>query len=628
MSAFTSAAPKRPAATPIGDRTSWITSLRLDLPFACLFIALGMAAASYGYSSARVDAPEASILYWCGLAMMMLAPVWRLMQPGLTRRERMGIILALGLALYFVKVMQHPTRFAYHDEHAHWRSALDIVRTGKLYNVNPLLPVTPLYPGLALATASLAKLTGLDLFACSVLLISAARVVMMLALYHLFETATRSDRAAGLACAFYAANPNFLFFDSQFSYETLALPLAIMLTYAMARTQQSTEAGNTPGLTLIAVLTLISNAMTHHFTSYVTIVFLTLWGLMCLLFRKHQYNRPVPLNIAILAILINASWLLYVANFTVTYLAYVFQSAFEGLVSAASAGGSVRKPFELDSAGSGPPIYQRLLGFASVGFTVAGIPFGLWEVLRRHRSRAMLLVMAGGMLLQPVMYVLRLTSSSAGWEISNRSAEFIFLAIAPVVSMAVFSLSFPAWIDAFKRWIVAPALMIVLIGGIIVSTPPWMLLPWPYHAGSDQRSIELLGLSAAQWSKEYLGPDRRIVTDRVNGLLWATHGLQFLASSDGHPILPGLLLSPRFDATSRAIARQARLEYLIADMRFSEQEPLFGYYYVENERAIYGIMNPLPRASLEKYDSVTNVHRVFDNGAIVVYDMRRISFER
>lgn len=628
MSSLASAAPRRPAVAPMGNRASWITSLRLDLPVACLSIALGMAAASYGYSSARNDAAEASVAYWCGLAVMMLVPAWRLMQPGLTRRERMGIILALGLALYFVKFMQHPTRFAYHDEHAHWRSALDIARTGKLYNVNPLLPVTPLYPGLALATASLSKITGLDLFASSVLLISAARVVMMLALYHLFETATRSDRAAGLACAFYAANPNFLYFDSQFSYETLALPLAIMLTYAMARTQQGTEANNTPGLTLIAVLTLISNAMTHHFTSYVTIVFLTLWGLMCLLLRKHQHNRPNPLNIAILAILINASWLLYVANFTLTYLAFVFQSAFEGLVNAASAGGSMRRPFETDGGNSGPPIYQRLLGFASVGFTVAGIPFGLWEVLRRHRNKAMLLVMAGGMLLQPVMYVLRLTSSTAGWEISNRSAEFVFLAIAPVVSLAVFSLRFPAWIDAIKRWIMAPALMTILIGGIIVSTPTWTLLPWPYHAGSDQRSIELTGISAAQWSKEYLGTGRRIVTDRVNGLLWATHGLQFLAITDGHPILPGLVLSPRFDETSRAIARQSRLEYLIADTRFSQQQPLFGYYYVENERAIYGIMNPLPRASLEKYDSIANVQRVFDNGAIVVYDMRRISFER
>lgn len=605
---------------------SWLSDARMDLPFTALVIAVALTLVAHGYSLARIDAPLALPFYWSGLALMVVVPAWRLMQPNLTRRDRLSIVLVLGVALYMAKVMQHPLTFAYHDEHAHWRSALDIVRTGKLFNVNPLLPVTPLYPGLAVATAAISELSGLDLHLSSLLLLTAARVVFMLALFHLFEAATRSERAAGLGTAIYAINPNFLYFDAQFSYETLALPLAVMLVYAVLRSQAEGENANIPGLSLIAALTVASNAMTHHFTSYMTILFLLGWGVVGLVLRKHRHNRPSSLNIAVLALLINLFWLLYVANFTLSYLAYVFVSAFQSLANAAGAGGSIRRPFEAADAAAAPPLYQRLLGFASVGFTMAGIPFAVWEVWRRHRTRAILIAMAAAAMLQPAMYVLRLTPS--GWEISNRSAEFIFLGLAPTVALAVFNLSFPKWLDGIRRWIVPPALAIMLAGGVIVSSATWMLLPWPYQAGSDQRSIELQGVAAAEWSEEFLGPDRRYIADRVNAQLWSTHGRQFLAYVDGHPILPGLILSPRFDDYSRKILADSRLEYVVADMRFSEQKPAYDYYIAENEKLIYGTVNPLPRASLEKYDNIADVQRIFDSGGIVVYDVRRLAHAR
>ena len=328
---------------------------------------------------------------------------------------------------------------------------------------------------------------------------------------------------------------------------------------------------------------------------------------------------------------------LYVANFTLSYVIDIFKGAFAGLAristSAAESGESqtMRVPFS-SAAGdeNGPPLYQRLLAFASVGFTVACIPFGLWEVWRRHRTRALLVTMALGAALQPFMYVLRLTNTSAGWEISNRSGEFVFLGIAPIVALAVFNLKFPPWLTIVKRVIVAPAVTVMLLGGMIVSTAPWTLMPWPYQAGSDQRSIELEGIRAAEWSAQYLGPGNRIVSDRVNTLLWGTYGRQFAAGGEGGDdaafVLPGIVMTSKFDDYARGETIKAKVQYIVTDMRFSRYSPLFGYLFFENEKDIFtNVVYPLPRASLEKYDAVRDAQRVFDSGSIVVYDMRRIT---
>jgi heme/copper-type cytochrome/quinol oxidase subunit 4 len=635
MSAIAPCRPPLLPDRPVAQDTSWLRTARMEVPINGLVIAIALTLIATGFSLSRT-LPDTDmmplLMFFGGLAMIMSFVTWRLMQAGLTRTERLAIVVMMGLALYAVKVMQHPHRFAYHDEHAHWRSAIDIVRSGRLFQPNPLLPVTPLYPGLAAATASISQVTGLDLHLSSLLLLVSARVIFMLALFHLFEAATRSERAAGLACIIYAVNPNFLFFDSQFSYETLALPLAVMLVYAVLRSQQITETSNIPSLSLIATLVLLSNAMTHHFTSYVTTVLLIGWSVVSFVFKRYRHNQPNPFNIAMLAVLLNAFWLLYVANFTLEYLTYVFKSAFEGLVKVAGSaasnatddGAGFRAPFTTaDDSNAGPPLWQRLLGFASVIFSAGSVPFGAWEVLRRHRTRAMVVIMALAMCTLPATYVLRLTNTSTGWEISNRSAEFIFIGLAPCVSLAVYTLKFPRFFDWLRRVILPPAMAITLIGGIIVGWPTWMLMPWSYVAGSDQRSVELEGIEAGGWTGRQLPDNSKILTDRVNNQLVATYGHQQLAG--GSPLLAGIVLAPTFEGLARQIAISTKLDFLLVDLRFTRYEPYYGYYYSEAETKIYPVLNPLPRASLEKFDSVPGVHRVFDSGGIVIYDLRAVT---
>ena len=57
----------------------------------------------------------------------------------------------------------------------------------------------------------------------------------MVALFLFLERVTRSARAAGIGVAVYACNPSFLYFDSQFAYESLALTIAAALLLVAVR---------------------------------------------------------------------------------------------------------------------------------------------------------------------------------------------------------------------------------------------------------------------------------------------------------------------------------------------------------------------------------------------------------
>jgi hypothetical protein len=85
------------------------------------------------------------------------------------------------------------------------------------------------------------------------------------------------------------------------------------------------------------------------------------------------------------------------------------------------------------------------------------------------------------------------------------------------------------------------------------------------------------------------------------------------------------VLAPTFEGLARQIAISTKLDFLLVDLRFTRYEPYYGYYYSEAEAKIYPVFNPLPRASLEKFDSVPGVHRVFDSGGIVIYDLRAVT---
>src|SRR5258708_34541039 len=234
------------------------------LPAVSLSSATGLLVITWANTVAR-QGSSLSMAGFCLALLLIFAPAaFRLFSAQAIRFERISILMVVGMSLYLIKVLHSPTAFTFHDEFLHWRTALDISQTQHFFTRNPLIPVSPLYPSLEIVTNAISSMSGLPVYDSGILLIGAARGVLLLSLFMFFEHVSSSARIAGVALLVYMANANFIFFDAQYSYESLALPLAVLGFYIAAKGVSSSQ--SRISYTLMALLGIAAVTFTHHLT--------------------------------------------------------------------------------------------------------------------------------------------------------------------------------------------------------------------------------------------------------------------------------------------------------------------------------------------------------------------------
>jgi hypothetical protein len=271
-----------------------------------------------------------------------------------------------------------------------------------------------------------------------------------------------------------------------------------------------------------------------------------------------------------------------------------------------------------NSTGEVAPIWDRALGFASVGLILLALPFALRQAWQRHRDAALAMALAVGALAYPVSLALRMTA--AGAEVSSRSSEFVFLALAFVLGVGAIE-CWPTYHRPWRRYAIGIAATVIFAGGVIVGGPAWARLPGAYLVAADARSIEPESVSAAVWARSVLGAGNRFATDRVNRLLMGSYGEQRVVTAYGDRVdVPRLFFAPQVGGGERDVLRLGNIRYVLVDRRLSTASPLVGAYFDLgecHERCAY----PVAPESLDKFDHLDQVARVFDSGDIAIYDV-------
>jgi hypothetical protein len=538
-----------------------------------------------------------------------------LLRLGPSVSERIGLVAVLGLALYLVKVMVSPAAITLPDEFSHLRTLEDILRTTHLFADNPLLQISAIYPGLEAGAATMVVTSGVGTFPVALLLIGAARLVAILAIFLLARRITHSATAAGVAAIIYMANPSFLAFDVAFAYESLALPLALVAIWATLR--WADHHGRSPLDAVVAISAIAATAVTHHLTSVVLMAFLVVWALIALV-RDRGRATIWPIWVAAVVAVASAGlWLLVAGTLAVTYLSTIIGGGVSELLQILSGLGEARRLFA-SHAGFVSPLPEIVTAYLAVGLLVLALPFVLVHALRGRRPSAIVLALALGALCYPASLALRFTSTGA--ETSQRASEFVFLALAILGA---------DWLVGLRstrlrppRAIAFVGLLIVVGGGIVTGNPPIGRLPGPYHVGAEQRSIEPEGVAAASWALVELGPDNQIVADRTNAKLMGSVGLQYpVTSANSHLGTAWAMYAVTLDQTNLDVLRLGHIRYLVVDLRLTEDIPEYPYVFEQSEPDAGNHTAPMPLAAVRKWESLQGVTRIYDSGDIIIYDI-------
>jgi hypothetical protein len=557
-----------------------------------------------------------------GLVLIFAPAAIRIVATATPVVERVGVAIGLGMILQFSRLVLNPTIFAFHDELIHAETLRQIDETGHLFTFNPLLPVSAFYPGLEVVTDAIQRLTGLPAFVAAVIVLSLARLVMVLAIIALIRLVSGSYRAGAVGVLVYVGNPQLLFFNSQYSYQTLALPLALLSVYFFASRRRGAKLA-----LVLPIATMAAVVVTHHLTAALLVAAYAAWLVLAIV-RGRRRDGETPERAAALrrdrhdllittasGVVLLALSILNPGNPLTAYLGAIAGSSGAG-IAGLTAGKS--KALFSDSAGTGPAPWEQALLIAAVLLAMASMLLVLGYLRTNWRAARPLALLLGLVaVIYPVIPASHLTSATA--EVGDRASGFVFLGIAAVLG---------TWWWQRKRRRAAQiafvlGLTVLFLGDVVLGAGPTAeQLPGTYEISADARSIDADNLSAASWLNEDVPRDSVVYADRTSGLLAAADGGQDTILHVSTNIdASRLLLAPTYTAADLQLIDETKLDYLIVDTRLSGGLPHQQVYIESGEYGEAGRTEPVSAAALDKFNAVKGVERVYDNGSLVIYNV-------
>jgi len=577
------------------------------LVWVAISIAAGIAAVAIADAMSRTGHRGGSVAFWIGIALMLVPSTVRMASLRPTSGERLAIAVLVAVALYAVKLLRDPFGFTYADELVHFHNLQAILSTGHLFGSNPILPITPRYPGLETAAAALARAGGVSPFAAAVTLIAAARVMLVVALYALYERVSGSPRVAGLGVLVYTATPTYLFFSAQFSYESLALPLATVAVFAVIRWGTAPDPGSRRRWQAIVLAIAAAVVVTHHVSAYALVLLL---AAICVLHWRLHGARGAPWLMTAAIALLAVVWLTFAADGTISYLRPVITTAFSKLVQTVKGEAGTRVLFANQGGVETTPLLERGLAVLGILVLVAFLVSGarvVWQ--RRWRANPLIVIFAaagiGYLATLPLRFV------PAAWESASRAGEFLFVGVGVTVALGML------WLldggRARRAQIVAGGLVLMLASGIIAGWPASLRLALPLRVTAGGHTIEPPSYVAARWSGSMLGPSQRIAAEDSDARLLLDVAHQ-TALTGIAPNVDGMLTAKTIQPWQHFLAAN-RIGLVETDSRQISQDIIAGYFFN---------VGPTPQLSAKdesKFDRA-NVDRLYDSGNIAIFGVR------
>ena len=606
---------------------------------ACEVVGMAAIVKSYLIAQTTVSDEAEFIWFWAGLNLMELPLIAVIARRRTGAAARAALLLIIGFTSYAPKLLRDPGAPLYHDEYAHWRATYDIVASGRLFEPAQIVPVIARYPGLHAATAAIVDVTGLSIWQAGTILVLLCHVALLIGIVTLARAIGLDSRAATLAAVAYGFNASFLYFDTQFSYESMSITLVVWSLAAFAQAARAQPGPHRRAWCGLTVTLSFGCATTHHLTTIELAAVMLIVSVALSIPRAARSDgwRGTAVTAWLLTAFTLAAvggWIIVMAPATVAYLSPYLGTALHQLTQMLSGSSSGRQLFSASLS----PWWEHIAAF---GVTVVALVFAAGGLLVRRwrrsgwpaagQERALLLGYAtvGLAYFPSTVFIF----SQAGAEASRRSWAISWIGLSVLIALPAARLV--DWARqrrrAAARWTAMGVLTgmtaTALVGGTAAGLDASYRFPGPYLYGSDARSDTPELNAMAQWFLARFGPGHRTVTDRYTGLEIASFGLQNTAMpSAAFPVWdlytaePGQPLGPPLLFT---VLAGGHYRYLVVDKRMATDVPLLGIYFEGNEPGDFVQRGgqPIFSGRLAKFNGVPWMSEIFESDNYAVYRM-------
>jgi hypothetical protein len=589
------------------------------------------------------------IWFWLGMILIELPIAGLIARSATSQAARSALLILFGIITFAPKLLRTPIGPTYHDEYAHWRATSNILTSGKLFEPAQIVPIIEHYPALHIVTAAMVNVTGLSIWQSATILLVLFHLMLVLGIVALARSIGLNSRAAALAGIIYSFNSSFLYFDTQFAYESMAITLLVWILVAFVQAIRATNGRVRSIWCFVTILLCAGLVPTHHLSSLTLTMILAIISLA--LSIPPLAGREGWVRTAIIAWALTLSmaamfwaWVFFIAPETVSYLSPYLGNSLGELMQIVSRSGSSRQLFSASLS----PWWEHQAAYLVTLVALFIAAMGMILVRRRTKKRALpngvrdALLPAGrrrsifiSMCFLGLVYFPStiLILSPAGAEGARRSWADTWIGLAVSTAPAVVWLI--EWVESrfhvlsrcSGRVVLALVMIITLVGGTAAGLDPTYRFPGPFLFGSDSRS-ETPELDAmSQWFMARFGTENRIVTDRFTALVMGSFGQQdpgfpsagfpaydLYSDPAGKPIGPQFLLYQ---------LQSSHYLYLIVDERLARDIPQVGVYFEPDEPIEFITNNGKSyfAGRLGKFNTVHWMYKVLQSNNYSVYRM-------
>jgi hypothetical protein len=597
---------------------------------------------SYVVAQTTVSSESEFIWFWAGMFLIELPLTMMLARRATSPALRAALLVVYGLTSYAPKLLRTPSSPIYHDEYAHWRETHEILTTGKLFQPNPIITIIARYPGLHAATAALVQTTGLSIWQAAIVLLVLFHVTLVLGIAVLAQGLGFGNRTASVIAVLYGLNSSFLYFDTQFGYESMAITLAVWTLVGYVRTIRSPRGRERTAWAGLTLFLAAGTVVTHHLSTMTLVLIMALAALALSvpwLARSEGWARTAVTawSLTLATALMAGVWFTFVAPTTLSYLSPFLGEGLTQLIQAVRGSSSARQLF----GASLSPWWEQRSAYLVPVFALALVGGGAFMIRGRVREgrlppgrrRSLIFAFAalGVVYFPSTIFIL----SPSGAEGARRSWAFTWIGLCMLGGPAAIWLVTWAgqrtrrWSRAGLRAALVAALAITLVGGTAAGLDASYRLPGPFLYGSDARSVTPELLAVSQWFAARSGADNNVVTDRYTGLIFGSFGLQNPdRPSTGFPVWNLYLAKPGARIQPPSLLFDLSLSdytYLIVDQHMAYELPQLNVYFSSSEPAsLFRSQDGKPAfyGRLEKFDLTDWTVKVFQSDSYSIYRLR------